>query len=198
MRILRFAQNDIVNVREDVDSPDELAPGTLLVAAPRESADSTFGQSVVLVADREPNGITTGICLNRPLPSTVSDASALALLFISDPTARAFWGGPMARDLPAILAQFSATEGLEWFHLPIQQRRQFPLPDIGVISVAEHTSPFEDRILRARLYVGLCVWGRGQLERELARGDWLLQQATPELIFCDKPEQLWSDLSTGR
>jgi len=179
------------------ESTPEIAPGDLLVASPRESADSTFGRSVVLVADREPNGITTGICLNRPLGSTASEASALALLFIPDPTAPAFWGGPMATDLPAILAQFRSTNALEWFHLPIQQRRQFPLPDVGVVAVAEHTSPFEDRIVRARLYVGLCVWGRGQLERELASGDWLLfsRRATPDLIFCAEPEALWPELA---
>lgn len=171
-----------------------MAPGQLLVASPRESDDSTFGQSVVLVADREPNGITTGICLNRPLGSTVSEASALALLFIGDPAAQAFWGGPMARDLPAILAQFSSTDGLEWFHLPIQQQRQFPLPDVGVIAVAEHTSPFEGRIVRARLYVGLCVWGRGQLEAELSSARWQVRQATRELIFCNEPARLWASL----
>ncbi len=181
--------------RHDETSPPELQPGALLVAAPGDSADATFGQSVVLVVDREPNGITTGICLNRPLASNVSDTSALALLFISDPSARAYWGGPMATDLPAILAQFSVTDGLEWYHLPIQRPRQFPLPDVGVIAVAEHTSPFEDRILRARLYVGLCVWGRGQLEAELGRQQWLVRRATPELIFCEAPQRLWAQLN---
>jgi putative transcriptional regulator len=170
-----------------------VAPGALLVAPPSEDADSVFAKTVVLVVDREPNGITTGIALNRPLDQRVMDSSALALLFVPDPHARAFWGGPLGSD-PAILAQFSALDGLEWFHLPIEQQRPFPLPDVGVIAVAEHPAPFEDRIRRSRLFVGLCVWGRGQLEAEVTRGAWQLAPATPDAVFSDKPERLWADL----
>jgi putative transcriptional regulator len=148
---------------------------------------------VILVVDCEPNGITTGICINRPLQARVTESSALALLFVSEPEARAYWGGPMGTD-PAVLAEFRSVDGLEWFHLPLRQRRPFPLPTVGVIAVAEHTAPFEDRILRARLFVGLCVWGRGQVEGELARGEWQRSQATAEAIFCASPQTLWRDL----
>ena len=148
---------------------------------------------MVLIVDREPNGTTTAIAINRPLDQQVIDSSALALLFVPEPSARAFWGGPMGSD-PAILAQFSAVDGLEWFHLPIQQRRPFVLPDVGLIAVAEHPGPIEGRIRRARLFVGLCVWGRGQLEAEVQRAAWLLGQATVEVLFSTRPERLWADL----
>jgi putative AlgH/UPF0301 family transcriptional regulator len=175
------------------DSDDALRPGTLLVAPVSQDADATFARTVVLILDREPNGITSGIAVNRPLPQTVTESSALALLFVSDPSAAAFWGGPMGRD-PAILAQFSQTDGLEWFHLPHRQQRPFPLPDVGVIAVAEHPAPFEGRILRTRLFVGLCVWGRGQLEAELAREAWLLRQPSADDLFAARPGELWADL----
>jgi putative transcriptional regulator len=171
----------------------------LLVAPSRDdsAAANDFDRSVVLVIDREPNGITIGLCLNRPLEETkVIDSSALALLFVPEPDAPAFWGGPMGND-PAILAQFSAVDGLEWFHLPLEQRRPFPLPDVGVIAVAEHPSPFEDRIQRSRLFVGLCVWGRGQLEREIGSGGWQLTHARADDIFSERPEALWSELLTS-
>jgi hypothetical protein len=112
---------------------------------------------------------------------------------VPEPDARAYWGGPMGSD-PAILAQFSNIDGLDWFHLPIRQRRPFPLPDVGVIAVAEHPGPFENRILRARLFIGLCVWGRGQLEAELARHVWLRARPTPADVFVPDPDQLWSDV----
>ena len=170
-----------------------MTPGTLLVAPPSEDVDPVFARTVVLILDREPNGITTGIALNRPLDQRVMDSSALALLFVPEPDARAYWGGPMGSD-PAILAQFSDVDGLDWFHLPIRQRRPFPLPDVGVIAVAEHPGPFENRILRARLFIGLCVWGRGQLEAELARHVWLRARPTPADVFVPDPDQLWSDV----
>ena len=112
---------------------------------------------------------------------------------LSNPDASAFWGGPMGSD-PAILAQFSSIDTLEWFHLPIEQQRPFPLPDVGIIAVAEHPRPFEGRIRRARLFVGLCVWGRGQLEAELSRSEWRLVGATADDLFCQTPGHLWSDL----
>lgn len=171
----------------------ELAPGTLLVAPPADVDDSTFSRTVVLIGDREPNGVTSAIALNRPVDQRVVDSSALALLFVPEPNAPAFWGGPMGSD-PAILAQFSAVDGLEWFHLPIQQRRPFVLPNVGIIAVAEHPAPISDRILRARLFIGLCVWGRGQLEAEVEHNSWWLRQPTLEDLFVAAPEHLWTDL----
>lgn len=170
-----------------------LRPGALLVAPPSQDGDPRFARAVVLVVDREPNGITSGLVLNRPLPRRVTESSALALLFVPDPRAHAFWGGPLGED-PAVLAQLSATDGLEWFHLPIRQQRPFPLPDVGVIAVAEHPSPFEGRIQRARLFIGLCVWGRGQLEAELERAAWHIYPASADDLFTPTPERLWSDL----
>jgi putative transcriptional regulator len=68
------------------------------------------------------------------------------------------------------------------------------LPDVGLIAVAEHPGPLDGRIRRARLFVGLCVWGRGQLEAEVERNAWLLGQATVETLFSTNPEDLWADL----
>lgn len=169
-----------------------MAPGILLVAPPQHTA-APFERAVILIVDREPSGITTGICLNRRLQARVTETSALALLFVPEPNAPAFWGGPMGSD-PAILAQFSAVDGLEWFHLPIQQRRPFPLAEVGVVAVAEHPEPLVGRIRRARLFLGLCVWGRGQLERELDEQGWYLRRARADDVFSDAPERLWAEL----
>jgi putative transcriptional regulator len=152
-----------------------------------------FARTAVVVLDREPNGITTGLAINRRLDARVIDSSALALLFVPEPDAHAYWGGPMGQD-PAVLAQFNDVEGLEWFHLSIEQRRPFVLPDVGVIAVAEHPEPFEGRIQRARLFVGLCVWGRGQLEAELDQAAWLLTRPTVDELFSDNPEAVWEAL----
>jgi putative transcriptional regulator len=176
-----------------MEEASSLGPGWVLVAPPSQDDDPHFARAAVLILDREPNGITSGIAINRPLDQRVIDFSALALLFVSEPDARAYWGGPLGSDL-AVLAQFGAVDGLEWFHLGHRQQRPFPLPDVGVISVAEHPEPFEDRIVRARLFVGLCVWDRGQLEAEVDQAAWVLRRPTPDDLFTTAPEQLWADL----
>jgi putative transcriptional regulator len=44
------------------------------------------------------------------------------------------------------------------------------------------------------LFIGLCVWGRGQLQAEVARGEWLVRTARAEDIFSGEPERLWERL----
>ena len=63
-----------------------------------------------------------------------------------------------------------------------------------MIAVAEHPGPFEDRILRARLFVGLCVWARGPLEGELAGQPWLQSRPTRDDVFSPDPQRLWADV----
>jgi putative transcriptional regulator len=167
--------------------------GSLLVAPSSEDGDAVFARTVVLIVDREPNGISVGIVLNRPLEQRVADTSALALLFVTDPLALVHWGGPVGEEA-AVLAELTDTRGLAWFHLAKRQERPFPLPSIGLIALAEHPEPFEERIRRARLYLGMCVWGKGQLEAEVERGDWHVLTPTPDEVFSLEPARLWDDL----
>ena len=47
-----------------------------------------------------------------------------------------------------------------------------------------------------RIYVGRSGWARGQLEAELARGDWTLAPANAEAIFDGKSERPWPERPT--
>jgi putative transcriptional regulator len=165
----------------------ELTPGTLLVSPPAEDADPVFGQTVVLIVDREPHWTITGLVLNRPLGTPAIEQAARATLFLSDFGAQAYWGGPVGSD-PVILAELTSDPDVEWFHLDQEQRRPFPLPGIGLVALGEHHEPFEGRLGRRRLYVGLCVWAAVQLEREIERGDWWLARASIDDVFGGEPE----------
>lgn len=168
---------------------EQIGPGTLLVAPPSEDDDPTFGRTVVLVVDREPRWTITGLVLNRPLGSPAFEAAARAALFLRDFQAPAYWGGPVGGD-PVILAELPPDDDLAWFHLDQRQRRPFPVPRVGVVALGEHHEPFEGRLGRARLYVGLCVWAAVQLEREIERGDWWLTTADAEDVFASDPPHL--------
>ena len=170
---------------------DPYPPGTLLLAEPSQHEDPTFGDAVILVFDREPNGISTGLLLNRPTERRAIEETAVAALLLPDAQAPVFRGGPMGQQ-PSILAEVDRPDGLEWFHLPMEARRPFPLPNVAVVALGEHADAFAERIRRARLYVGLCVWGRNQLEREVERGDWATARAEPGDVFCEAPEALWA------
>jgi len=44
---------------------------------------------------------------------------------------------------------------------------------------------------QARLVLGYAGWGKGQLDQEVARADWLLTSADPALVFSATPAQVW-------
>jgi len=168
---------------------DDLTLGALLVSTPAEDADSVFGGTVVMIVDREPHWTITGLVLNRRQDGPAIEQAARATLFLSDFRAPSYWGGPVGSD-PVILAELEPGPDVEWFHLDQQQRRPFPLPGVGLIALGEHHEPFEGRLGRARLYVGLCVWAAVQLEREIERGDWWVANGTIDDVFSNEPEAL--------
>jgi len=45
-----------------------------------------------------------------------------------------------------------------------------------------------------RVYSGYAGWAPGQLEAEIARGDWRLLPAEVPLVFKRQPERLWEEL----
>ena len=45
--------------------------------------------------------------------------------------------------------------------------------------------------LRFRAYVGYAGWGPGQLDAEIARGDWHVDSGDPKAIFDMPPEEVW-------
>jgi putative AlgH/UPF0301 family transcriptional regulator len=173
----------------------ELKPGTLLVAPPAEDDDPTFGRAVVLLVDREPSWTVAGLVLNRPLATPAIDQAARATLFLPTLGSSAYWGGPVGSD-PVILAELlpplgpASPDELTWFHLDQPQERPFPLPGLGLIALGEHHDPFDGRIVRARLFVGLSIWAVVQLQREIEQGDWLLTAGTIADVFDDSPDTL--------
>ena len=47
---------------------------------------------------------------------------------------------------------------------------------------------------RRRIFAGYAGWGAGQLEDELAREDWILEEADNDDAFTETPDELWADV----
>ena len=45
-----------------------------------------------------------------------------------------------------------------------------------------------------RVYTGYAGWGAGQLDAEIARGDWIVASEGVEAVFDDAPDELWKKL----
>jgi putative transcriptional regulator len=51
---------------------------------------------------------------------------------------------------------------------------------------------------KLRFYSGYAGWGAGQLESEIARGDWIIIKGDPDLLFDKEADKIWERLRHGK
>jgi len=162
---------------------EESLVGQLLLASPT-LRDPNFERSVVLIGVHSDEG-AMGVVLNRPSEVTVGEA-APQLEETVDESERVFVGGPVQSDSIVFLAEFLDPEPAG---VLVLGRIGFPAPDAELDELSRATG-------RVRVFAGFAGWGEGQLESEIADGDWIAQAALPEDVFAELPEQLWSSVLT--
>lgn len=157
--------------------------GFFLVAKPT-ILDPNFSRTVVLVT-ATPEGATLGVILNRPTKQSLAE-----LLPGNERLARftqpLHFGGPVQ---PAgLYAVFRGTD---------ERGPSFPV--IEDTRLALEPATVEQLLLdpppALRLFVGYAGWAPGQLDGELARGDWWTLKADVETIFRQDTATLWDELS---
>lgn len=158
--------------------------GQLLVAN-RQMNDPHFAKTIIYVVAHDGDG-AFGLVLNR----RYGEGSLQALL--------------EAFDIPA-----SASVASVPLHYggPVQPERGFVLhsPDYrgdGTVRLKDWLALSTGRDVleamaasngpkRALVLLGYAGWAPGQLDAEIAHGDWLLTPAEPSLIFEDDPDNAW-------
>lgn len=154
--------------------------GRLLVAS-RHLDDPNFGRTVVLLIHHEPRG-TFGLVLNRPGPERLE----------------AVWRDtvhrPCALDQPLLVG--GPVEGpLMALHADADHSEQEVIPGVHFTRQKDHLLELVSRSARPlSVFAGYSGWGGGQLEAELARGDWDVVDATAAIVFGDE-STLWSRAS---
>jgi putative transcriptional regulator len=157
------------------------AAGKFLVAA-RGLSDPNFERSVVLLVQHGAEG-SWGLVINRPT------GVPLAKLFAEEPGLRRqdgilFAGGPV---------------GAGRFLLLLRARRppEASRPVFADVYLSWTPPPLRDArgISELRVYSGYAGWAPGQLEAEIARGDWRLLPAEAPLVFERRSERVWEELA---
>jgi putative transcriptional regulator len=163
----------------------ESLAGQLLLASPALQ-DPNFMRTVVLVSLHSDEG-AMGLVLNRPSAVTVSEAVPQLEPAVSD-AERVYVGGPVQPTSVVFLVEFldPAPAGLL-----VLGRIGFPAPDAAIEELIDVTG-------RGRVFAGYAGWGEGQLDAEVAQGDWIAHAALPEDVFTDVPEELWSAVLTRK
>ncbi|MGH7200140.1 MAG: YqgE/AlgH family protein [Planctomycetaceae bacterium] len=166
--------------------------GHYLIAG-KHLRDPNFYRTVVLMVEHGEEG-AMGLVINRP--SSVKVAHALAEHFnLPDQEQVVFIGGPVEPSHLFILHNVSH------LHLDDEEEGLTLLPGVHVTNRADVLEKVMAVIaegqdagggdLRYRILSGCAGWAPGQLESELARGDWYVQPANSELLFLDDPYEVW-------
>jgi putative transcriptional regulator len=160
------------------------AKGRFLVASHSLTAPN-FSESVILLLGHEAGG-SMGIVINRP--TDVRLASLLpGVSELRDRPDRVSFGGPV---------------GMNAMTLLIRARRQptKSQPIFADVYASGDLDSLREALLRKeeteqmRAYVGYAGWGSGQLEQEIARGDWYVGPADAASVFDPSPTKLWGKL----
>ena len=161
--------------------------GQFLIAGCR-LRDPNFFKTAVLIVEHGPEG-AMGLIVNRPSSVTVAHALT-GHLELPKTNEMVYVGGPVE---PAALFVIHDSPDLDPTEAPV-------VPGLYMGSSAE---VFEDivgsgqngkKALKYRVYCGCAGWGPGQLDGEMARGDWLTVPADPEFVFHDDPYAVWDEL----
>jgi putative transcriptional regulator len=166
-------------------SADDAKPATtILLVARTKLPDSSFKDAVVLVM----NNIApapAGLIVNRPTRVPVSelfpDVTRLAQL-----DDKVYFGGPVQTETVSFLFRSDtppedAIEVLDGVYLSMDG-------DL-LRKLLGREKPMEG----LRIFIGYSGWGPGQLQAEIARGDWTLAPADAAAIFSGESEHPWPE-----
>lgn len=157
-----------------------MVPGDLLVAVP-QLADPNFRRTVVLLLHLDDEG-AFGVVLNRPLDLAVRSVLPAWEAAVSGP-ATLFQGGPVGLDGALGLATLPAGEAT-----PAAVTRV--AGTFGLVDLDADPSQVQG-LVGLRLFAGHAGWGAGQLEAEVAAGDWFVFPALPSDAATADPARLW-------
>ncbi len=167
--------------------PLPAAPATdepLMLVAKPELQSEVFGSSILFVKPA-PDGGHIGIIINRPTTARLGD------LFPEDEPSKKvvdpiYLGGPEGYNRVFALVGKRDTAGKDALQM---------MP--GVFLVADGNAV--DHVIQAdpehaRFFLGMVTWEPGQLDSEIERGMWFVDQADEKLIFEKKTDGLWETL----
>ena len=157
--------------------------GMFLLAAPR-LRDPRFAQTVVLLLEYGQTG-ALGLVINRPTEASLHDVLATPLP--NSEGHAVFAGGPV--ELPRLIALLRspvAVDGAERLFGDVHAS--------GSMDTLRRVLERDGQAADVHVYLGYAGWAPGQLDAEIARGDWIVTPADAESVFDTPPGDVWPDL----
>ena len=160
-----------------------LQRGMFLLASPR-LGDPRFAQTVVLLLEYDETG-ALGLVVNRPTEFSLQDVLETPLPNSAEHVV--FLGGPVEhRRLIALFRSSEAVDGAD--------RVTGDVHASGSVDTLRRRLERDGHAADVHTYLGYAGWSPGQLDSELARGDWIVTPADATSIFDMPSAELWHDL----
>ncbi len=153
--------------------------------ASRKLFDPHFRETVVLLIGYS-NDRATGIIINRPTELRLADVLS-AVKGLKGRKDVVYYGGPVENRRMTMLLR-SAEKPDESGHVFADV---YASASKNTLESALNANKTDKQF---RLYSGYAGWMPRQLDRELARGDWLVVAADAGSIFEKKPSAVWPEL----
>ena len=152
--------------------------------------DNRFEKTVIAMLENNKDG-AWGLVINKPLGS-------MPLALLIDPSLNTssereelykvdiliFWGGPVELEKIFILHsnEYQSESTKNYDDISISQ-------DYNILfDIAEKKGPEKSMVI-----LGYSGWGRGQLEGEMERDDWILSDLDPDIIFEQDSKKKWEE-----
>ncbi|WP_232661218.1 YqgE/AlgH family protein [Pseudonocardia sp. TRM90224] len=179
---------DVVDDRSGATSGDgsEVAPGTLLVASPG-LLDPNFRRSVVYIIEHRGRG-SLGVVLNRPSEVAVRDVLPTWAPLAAQPYS-VFVGGPVEGETALCLA------AVRTGHDPAKVGGLVTVRGpVALVDLDGDPDALVNRLRGLRVFAGYSGWDAGQLDAEIARGDWIVVPALPDDVLTGRDTGLWGQV----
>ena len=164
----------------------EPARGAFLVADAK-LRDANFSHSVVLLTDHGASG-SVGLIINKRTSVAIT-SMVPRLRTLESPETNIFFGGPVSLQSVRILV--SSSNDVESSERIVPEVYFVNSIEVLLALLKNGGSTSEHPI---KYFAGYAAWSPGQLESEIAQGDWHLASASETTVFSKDVDGIWPKL----
>jgi len=182
VQLILFAAFLLLPMSSPTAADDTKPLATIVIGARAELPDPNFRDAIVLVMNNI-GPAPVGVILNRPTRIAVSQLfpENERLAALQD---KLYFGGPVEITTVSFIFRAAAPqeEGVQ-----VLDGVYFSANRRLLGKLLSRDKPMDG----LRIFIGYSGWAPGQLEAEIAHGDWTLTPASADTIFGKKPEHPW-------
>tara|TARA_B100000214_G_scaffold372606_1_gene351167 strand:- start:114 stop:668 length:555 start_codon:yes stop_codon:yes gene_type:complete len=156
----------------------------ILISSPN-MLDSFFSKSIIYVCEHNQQG-AMGLIINKKLRDKELYKKLLKVLQKNKDhkllKSKIYFGGPVLIE-----------NGIVLHHSSYKSKESIPISDSISITSNQKTlnSLIEKKDALFKIILGHAGWSKGQLEKEIENGDWLIQKTEIDFIFNVSPGDMW-------